>query len=343
MTLRSIISRLLAAVAITVGLVACDVHQLPEGEEIVNLTLTLNFDTVMPLYKEVQYNTKSGDIKVRHTIKYFASTGVTGSWRGEPEITQVIESDQIRQETVKVVLEPIMYNILVWSEFIDAQGNSLYYDSADFRSVELIHPDNGCDDAKDTFRGGLELNLSLVKETNAYVNASIDMERAVAKYSLVSTDRDEFVDMYITRLKERAISSGQGPIDINPEDVDLSVFKVQFIYTGYLPDTFNNFVNRPVDSRTGVSFESFLRETPEKELELGFDYMLAKEEEESAVSLQIRVLDDLGDIISISNHMDIPMMRGMLTVMKGKFLTSGAASGISINPGFDGEFNLILP
>ena len=128
MTLRSIISRLLAAVVITVGLVGCDVHQLPEGEEIVNLTLTLNFDTVMPLYKEVQYSTKSGDIKVRHTVKYFASTGVTGSWREQPEITQVIETDQIRQETIKVILEPIMYNILVWTEFIDAKGNSLYYD-----------------------------------------------------------------------------------------------------------------------------------------------------------------------------------------------------------------------
>ena len=336
----TLIYSVLAAVAMVTGLAGCDVHEVPQGEETVAVTLYLNFDESLPLFREVDYVTRSvPGYKLQHTVQLYPSLGATDKWADIPAFTTVFVSDDLSQQTVQMQLDPLLYKVLVWTEYVDADGKPIHYNNDDFKSIVTTQPEKGCTDLKDAFRGELDMNLSVVTQTDAKFVASVDMERPLAKYNIVATDKEEFLQMYIRRLQDRWARENVGQsFDVKATDIDLSVFRVEFVYTGYLPDTFNNWSNRPVDSRTGVSFQSSLRELDGNNLEIGFDYMLIGEGDGS-VSLQVRVYDDRNDIISISN-MDVPMQRSMLTTMKGKFLTSGAASGISIDPGFDGNFNI---
>ena len=40
---------------------------------------------------------------------------------------------------------------------------------------------------------------------------------------------------------------------------------------------------------------------------------------------------------------EVPLRRGLLTAVRGKFLTARSSGDVSIDPSFDGEFNLQIP
>ena len=74
---------------------------------------------------------------------------------------------------------------------------------------------------------------------------------------------------------------------------------------------------------------------------LGFDYTMVRTTE-SSVLVSVGLYDENGGQLSLSPGIEIPLMRSMLTIVRGRFLTVGASSGVAINPEFDGEFNVII-
>ena len=45
----------------------------------------------------------------------------------------------------------------------------------------------------------------------------------------------------------------------------------------------------------------------------------------------------------MSEPIEVPLQRNRHTVIRGMFLMSEASGGVSINPEFDGDYNLIFP
>ena len=150
----------------------------------------------------------------------------------------------------------------------------------------------------------------------------------------VTSDVEQFKDQYI-RLKK-----AEGVI-LTRDDVYLTKFTIVFYYSGYMPNTYNIFSDRPVDSATGVRYSSRITMLENGEACLGFDYTMVRTTE-SSVLVSVGLYDENGGQLSLSPGIEIPLMRSMLTIVRGRFLTVGASSGVAINPEFDGEFNVII-
>ena len=90
-----------------------------------------------------------------------------------------------------------------------------------------------------------------------------------------------------------------------------------------------------------MTFTSTLSPLNEEEALIGFDYVLVNGTE-SSVSVQVGLYDSEGTMLSLSNPVTVPIVRGKVTTVRGKFLTLATGSGIGVSPGFDGEYNIEL-
>ena len=91
----------------------------------------------------------------------------------------------------------------------------------------------------------------------------------------------------------------------------------------------------------GTMFSSSLQPLNEDEALIGFDYVIVNGVE-SSVTLQVALYAPDGELMSLSNPVVVPVVRGKVTTVRGKFLTLATGGGIGIDPGFDGEFNLVF-
>ena len=123
--------------------------------------------------------------------------------------------------------------------------------------------------------------------------------------------------------------------------IDISDYKVVFVYSGFMPHVFDLFRDKPVGSRNPgtVSFASTITRLNDGEASIGFDHVLVNGHESSG-QIASQLYDREGNLLSTSGSITVPVKRGQHTVMKGKFLTREASGGVSIDPGFVDEFNV---
>jgi hypothetical protein len=203
----------------------------------------------------------------------------------------------------------------------------------------------------------------------------ISMVRPLAKYIFVSTDIKEFVARERARIEAKGMSlemfnhtysrgsrsgdadteaadasaeaedGGATPLDADSrstpyiiDGLDLSAYQVMFIYTGYMPNTFNMFADKPIDATTGINFTGFItKEDDSNDAILGFDYVMVNGVE-SAVQVALRVIAPDDEVVSSTSTIDVPITRSQLTVVRGEFLSQQTTGGVGINPDFDGMF-----
>jgi hypothetical protein len=153
----------------------------------------------------------------------------------------------------------------------------------------------------------------------------------------------EFIDKesfrFATKANENKAESDEAT---QTKTVNIEDYKMVFYYVGFMPNTYSMYTDKPVDSSTGVMFESTLKKLSESEASIGFDYVFVNGKE-SAVTVQIGIYDNEGTQLSLTEPIEVPLKRSQHTVMTGMFLMSEASGGVTINPDFDGEHNLIFP
>lgn len=144
------------------------------------------------------------------------------------------------------------------------------------------------------------------------------MQRPLAKFELITDD----IDYYIERSVEN--------------------YMIKFFYVGFMPSAYSIFTDKPVDSITGVIFESSLSNFSENTATMGFDYIFLRDEQ-SSTTIQYAVYDEQGNQILLSKHIEIPIKRNFHTKVTGSFLTGESSEGTLINPGYNGDHNLVFP
>ena len=108
-----------------------------------------------------------------------------------------------------------------------------------------------------------------------------------------------------------------------------------------MPDTYNMNTDKPIDSSMGISFESKLAILNESEASLGFDYVFVNGRE-AGVSIQIGLYDSEDRQIALTEPIDVSLRRSHHTILNGSFLLQEASGGITINPDFDGNHNILI-
>jgi hypothetical protein len=302
----------------------CHVHDEPEEVRVgVEVDVLFKF-TDLPLYQEIVIpesrsddGSEDGSTYIRYIIKVYRDDAANrvpiSTYSFYRPLTDSLDFEaKINVPTGKI-------SCMVWADYVDA-GNPMadrYYSADNFQEILLIGQDShpGNTDLRDAFRGSATATVG--SDTDKIV---IEMARPLAKYEFIATDLEEFM----ASAKRR------------------SDYTVVVHYNGYMPCSYNMFLDKPADSRIGVNYSGKLPTSgTDGEVPLGFDYLFVNGSQAS-VSAYLEVQSSDGDVVSRTSPIDIPLIRGHLTTVKGRFLTSKTAGGTIISPDYDGSYNIFI-
>lgn len=313
---------LLTAILVLAG---CTVHEYPQGpaagDPVVDLTLALRPDKPLPEYQTVDFVTKSGEqTSARYVIALYKYNGDV--LEETPAVSMVRLESSIANQSYTVQVPNAKYRVLVWADYAKADGNSLFYDAASFTEVSLTNGTYyGGEPLRDAFCVAQDLPLNILQSNRAAYTATLTLTRPNAYIKFIATDRDAF------------LKSLNGKVS-----TDLSKYSVKISYPLFMPCTYNVSAGRSTDSRTGVSFTVPMEQLSDGTVSLGADWVFAAEEQNS-VTVSLAFYTPEGALIATVDNLDVPVCPGAVTTVRGPLLTNGMSnSGISINPGFDGEF-----
>lgn len=337
------IIRLIGCIAMLSMFSSCDVHEFPDVPEKVGLNIQLRYSTDMPQFvypiedtrTEVPSKSVQTEGDMRYIIRFYTQNSKAS--RGEASHEFVFTRDLAEGYDANFYVEVPAgdYSVMVWSDIADLGSSHKFYDAKDYAAIKLVGEHEGNNDYRDAFRGISDIKLVSTMKEQVAPTIQVDMERPLAKFEFVTTDVDEFIDKEVRRM----IGRGELPEQAPSKGIDISKYKVVFYYAGFMPNTYNMFTDKPVDSTVGVAFQGRVLSLNDKEASLGFDYVFVNGTE-SAVSLQIAILDEDNEQISRTNVISVPLRRSKHTIMKGKFLMMNAQGGVSINTKFNGDINI---
>lgn len=323
-------------------LTSCDVHEWPELPEKVPYQFHLKFQTEMPI-QHIKYGTRVGknedELEMRYIVRAYPllDNGNTAQeYIDELVFTRSISNNYNCSFTHD--LPPGEYTIRVWADFVK-QGttNNYLYDTDNFREIYLLGDHQANTDDRDAFRGSKNIELVadiIEKDPDA---TTIEMLRPMGKFEFITTDLMEFVTNEARNIAAK--NNIESTADIV---VDLDDYRVVFFYVGFMPNAYSLITDKPVDSATGIYFSSKLTQISQSDASMGFDYIFVNGKE-SVTTVVVGIFNRAGDQLGMTAPIDVPIKRGIHTIIEGKFLLEENKGGVNINPEFDGEFNLVFP
>ena len=338
-------------------LAGCNVHEWPAPPEFVKCHLRLNYETDMTEWEHLYdgteiiekgygetYDNHRNHGKIRYIVRTYP---VSEKMRTSSDYTQefVFTKDISEGYDHEVTLDllPGNYNVMVWSDLVQTHSDTYFHNATHFSEIRLQGDHKGNNDYRDAFRGSN--NIVLVSDIMERLPDTLDiaMQRPLAKFEFVTNDVVQFIDKETTRVASKANGNQSASTDDTPtRAINIEDYKVVFYYVGFMPDTYSMNTDKPVDSSTGVMFESSLKKLSESEATMGFDYVFVNGKK-SVVTVQIGLYDNEGIQLSLSEPIEVPLKRSHHTILTGMFLMSEASGGVTINPEFDGDYNLVFP
>ena len=331
-------------------LAACDVHEWPDTPESVDFHLRLHYETDMTKWEHQYedyniieqgygetYDNRLSTGKIRYVVRAYPISKnqySTKEYTREFVITKDISQGYDHEVTLQ--LPGGDYNIMVWSDLMESGNDSPFYNPDNFAEIVLHGKHKGNTDYRDAFRGSESLSLVADIMTKLPDTLDINMQRPLAKFEIVTTDLQEFIDKEFEYLSKVAASRGEEA----PSRVDIDKYKAIIHYAGYMPNTYNINSDKPIDSNMGTLIESKLNVLNNEEASFGFDYVFIGNTKGS-VMIQIGLYDDEREI-ALSDPFNVPLLRNHHTVLRGSFLMQEASGGLKIEPDFDGNHNIII-
>lgn len=313
-----------------VGCVSC-VNEWPNPDCKETFSLNLEFDTALPKIYYDYTRAEENPVEMLYIIRAYEMN------KGTVDQSSFIEFSFTRNPaegydcSADIKLAPGNYRLMVWADFCNQDGRSLYYDTDNFEGIRIKSPYTGDTDLRDAFCGTLDLTYNDWNSLDEGPAGIVKMTRPLAKYEFVSTDLSEFISS-----ETRKLARGESPVWIDEYYTVLS-------YTQFVPDSYNFFTLRPNDATSGISFRSELKEYEDNEVLMGFDYVFV-DDNESGVAVQISVFRKADNkLVARTGTIRVPLKRSHDTIVKGSFLLSNASDGVGIDPGYDGDFVIFAP
>ena len=330
-----------AALLFLAGGSSC-VHQFPMEDETANVVLNVVQDTEwLPDFEMTLSRAEAPDVNIRYDFRVYPKGNSSDCIRS----FTLFRDDLKRGDfSTSLVLAPGDYDIWCWSDYAYvSDGSAVYYDDSNFAAITYRKPYEGDTDLRDAFRGKTSFTIS---EPGYYqaetVYATIELRRPFARYKFIANDLADFIITEQSRGKLVSPEYDDNPLtDGSPRWARLSDYKVRIIYPLYMPAVFDNFLNNPTDSWTGVSFDCRMVQLSADEAELAMDYVMVNGDE-SSVQVMLEVYDPDGMAIARTNTISIPTKRNRTTLVYGKFLTTLRSDGVGIDPDFAGDYNIEL-
>ena len=318
----------------------CEKQSSEDKKEAVVFNLSLNYDVsefifdgtnILGTSAPMGLGISESEELIRYIIRVYPIAKNSAACVKEFEFTRELAMGYNCNTTIE--LAPGDYEIMVWSDIV--KDNQPLYDTDDFAEIKLIGTHEGNNAYYDAFRGKVSISQADFDNGATIERAiNITMQRPLAKFEFVANDLLEFIN--------KEFADRPASYDADQTTIDFSDYKVVFYYVGFMPDTYSMFTDRPVDSSTGVIFESSLNVLTENEASLGFDYVFVNERE-SAVTVRVGVYDVNQELVSLTSPIKVPLKRGHYTILHNPYLTTRVPDGVDIDTAYDGDYTVIVP
>ena len=347
--MRKAIGYMIGGVLLTVS---CNrsIMEYPENGGIdptkVHVNVTFAVDPTLEPYSKAGTAARSdGDATydVRWIIEIFRD-----AIEGKPVEQRVLSCDPASDGNHSIEtafdLHAAKYKVVVWMDHVDDGSiEDKYYTVQSLSAISIPETEDyiGNEEHKDTYVGNQELDLTAYRDQwGQTINRTIMLERPMAKIEFITTDVDKLLDEWTAQTGQNGIA-GSDQEEIASR-TDVSSWQVRVEYAGYFPSSFNAYTNKPNDAREGVSFTSTMTILSAQEARLGSDYIFVNGNE-SAVYVNLTLLDDRGNVMNEVQGIEVPIIRGKLTSIRDEFLSQDFTPGIGIDPGFDGNIDIVIP
>ena len=327
----------------------CDVHEWPKEAEAVLFDLRLDFKVELTAWDFYRETSTSRAGLPKYDMRYVL--------RAYPHLLDgTVSSEHLREFVftkpntylgddysfrTELDLPEGKYRLMVWVDFVESGTTGpTFYNCEKFNSIVLHGSHKANTDYRDAFAGMTDVVLeSTIQEGVEIVNTEILLKRPFAKYTLRSNDLQEFISREALRLSRNENASG----DAGSRVINLDDYEVIVYYPMYMPNTYNIFTDKAVNSATGVQYTSKPVRLTEDEVMLAFDYVVINDDPDAKVTVAVGVFDKEGTQIAMSESFNIPLRRNVNTIVRGQFMTVETGGGISIDPSFNGDHNIVLP
>lgn len=274
-----------------------------------------------------------------YTLSRSTSENVTSVYRfkivfyeddfdGKPLFERVVyaesASGSIATAKLEEKLHALNYKISLWvEEVLSVGGESPIYDSDDLKAITFRDGYVGGDSRKLCFSGVYTLDLrEYAGRTFAAISKDFVVDAPVAMVRIVATDYHEY-------LEANSLENIDG-------------YTVIWKYSSYLPVGFNALTQKPNAAKMGQSFTLTLSGGNDEFIDLGSDYIFVNGGD-SHVVVDLTIINADGEEVNTYQGLELPIKKGKLTVAEGEYLTRSKTTGVGIDAGFDGEFNIELP
>ena len=352
--MRSMAYAALALIAFLFLATSC-VHEWPEPAD-TSVILHLHINKEMPQGPVHNTDTRSADAAAidansQYDLRYVIQAykiGANGSVEDTASAKFVLSNDDINELdfTASLTIMEGEYRFMVWCDYV-LQGTveDHYYNPDNFKHIKLYGRDEGVahignDDFRDAFMGSTDVEVIRFGGSRPPVSATINLSRPMSKIVFITNDLEDWKTKVITNHYQAALQSAKPgePVEVM-KDVDLSQYTIKLHYPMYMPNAFNMIADRTTWSDVNVTFESQIIQLSDTEASLGFDYVFANAQDANAV-MAVSLYDKNGNQLSRTRDITIPLERGKVTTVIGSFLLEESDGGVSINPDFNGEFNI---
>lgn len=308
------------------------------------LSLTLAVDpTLEPYFSKSDISKADEDTHdVRWIIEIFRD-----EISGDPVESRVISCDPASDGNHVIqtdfLLHASKYHVVAWMDYVDNGSlDDKYYSVNTLSSIKIPETENyiGDEERKDAYVGREELDFSGYQDTwDDTVSYTMILERPMAQIEFVTTDIDKLLEAALYR---RSKSVDVLNSELLSENLDPSSLQITVEYGGYFPSGFNVYTDKPNDAREGVSFSCTSTQLSDTEAHLAGDHVFVNGNE-SAVTVNLIIKDSQGNLLNTVAGINVPIVRGKLTTIRDEFVTSSINSGIGINPGFEGDIDIVIP
>lgn len=327
---------------------SCDVHEFPSVPTHTDAVLHLHFSTDMPQTDyvvsrgsetRIDFSPVRNEGVMRCIVRLYPKTteksANTTTLYKEYVTTRDVADGYDFDMTIDAPVGD--YTVMAWADLADETYNTtLFYDAGDFGGITLSGNYQGSTDYRDAFRGTTTVNITATEDEQPAVEATLDMERPLAKFEFVANDLRAFMEQQSMVAESKAKQKAK---DATSRSVSLDDFQLVFSYNGYMPCTYSMVTDKPVDAKTGVTFRGKISQLSDDEASLGFDYVFVNHQA-TEVTVQLGIYDYDGNLISVSDPVNVPLQRSKHTIVRGAFLTQKSTGGVSINTTYDGDYNI---
>lgn len=303
-------------------------HEEGINPTLVTVNLTYHCCGDIPLY-DVEYVTKSASNTLeirRYNYEIISADSIVRKGTIERNINDLSDL------TLSFSLPAGEYRAVMWQDCMDLYEEP-FYNASSLSAVQIREKSSyiGCTDLKDASWNITDLSIPATNEWHTTIDYDINLERPLAKITILSTDGEAFINHCTEYLRTKSPT-----IIAQVEDR----IKLCFSYEGYLLTRFNATIGEFRNSALDYSFEGQLKETGNpSEFLIGTDYVFV-DGDESVYWIKLTVIDNYdGSIIEKTRKIRVPVKRGHETILTGNILTMCFGQGVSIDPEFLGEFN----